>query len=68
VIRPDEGPLPLEVRVEVATEDEGIRDQVVDRVRAEIKKTLGVVATVEALARDTIPRAGYKAKRVLDRH
>jgi phenylacetate-coenzyme A ligase PaaK-like adenylate-forming protein len=37
-------------------------------VKANIKETLGVVATVEVLSRDTIPRAGYKAKRVLDRH
>jgi phenylacetate-CoA ligase len=68
VIRPDDGPAPLEVRVEMATEDDGIRDQVADRVKANIKETLGVVATVEVLSRDTIPRAGYKAKRVLDRH
>ncbi len=67
VIRPDEGPAPLEVRVEMATEDDGIRDQVADRIRANIKETLGVVATLEVLSRDTIPRAGYKAKRVLDR-
>jgi hypothetical protein len=55
------------VRVEVATEDEGIRPG--GRPGgAEIREKLGVVATVEALARDTMPRAGYKAKRVLDRH
>ena len=67
LIRPDDGPAPLEVRVEIATEDDGIREQVADRVKANIKETLGVVATVDALSRDTIPRAGYKAKRVLDR-
>jgi phenylacetate-CoA ligase len=67
VIRPDDGPAPLEVRVEVASEDDGIRDQVADRIKAHIKETLGVVATLEVLSRDTIPRAGYKAKRVLDR-
>ena len=33
---------------------------------AHIKEKLGVVASVEALARDTLPRAGYKAKRVVD--
>ncbi len=66
VIRPDDGPGPLEVRVEVATEEDSVRDQVVERVKTDIKETLGVVATVEALSRDTIPRAGYKAKRVLD--
>ena len=67
VVRPDDGPAPLEVRVEVATEDGELRGQVAARVAAEIKEKLGVVAAVEALPRDTLPRAGYKAKRVVDR-
>jgi phenylacetate-coenzyme A ligase PaaK-like adenylate-forming protein len=66
VVRPDDGPAPLEVRVEVATEDGDARRQAVTRVAADIKEKLGVVAAVEALARDTLPRAGYKAKRVVD--
>lgn len=68
VVRPDDGPAPLEVRVEVATEDGDLRGQVAARVAAEIKEKLGVVAAVEALPRDTLPRAGYKAKRVVDSH
>jgi phenylacetate-CoA ligase len=67
VVRPDEGPAPLEVRVEVATDDPGQRDQVAARVAAAITEALTVSARVDALPRDTIPRAGYKAKRVLDR-
>lgn len=66
VTRPDGGPAPLEVRVEVATEEPSLRDGAVARVTADIKEKLGVVANVEALSRDALPRAGYKAKRVLD--
>ena len=54
------------MRVEVATEDGDLRGQVAGRVAAEIKERLGVVAVVEPLPRDTLPRAGYKAKRVVD--
>jgi hypothetical protein len=39
---------------------------VVERVTAAIAETLGVQATVEPLARDALPRAGYKAKRVVE--
>src|SRR5580704_10617856 len=66
VVRPDDGPTPLAVRVEMATEDPATRHQVAERVAADLKEKLGVVASIEALARDTLPRAGYKAKRVVD--
>jgi phenylacetate-CoA ligase len=66
VVRSDDGPAPLAVRVEVATEDPATRHQVAERVAADLKEKLGVVASIEALARDTLPRAGYKAKRVVD--
>lgn len=66
VVRPDNGPSPLDVRVEMATDDPDARRQVADRVAADLKEKLGVVATVETLDRDTLPRAGYKAKRVID--
>jgi hypothetical protein len=39
---------------------------VAERVAADLKEKLGVVASIEALARDTLPRAGYKATRVVD--
>jgi phenylacetate-coenzyme A ligase PaaK-like adenylate-forming protein len=67
VVRPDDGPAPLVVRVEVATEDPEARGQVADRLALAIKEALGVHATVEPLPRDTLPRAGYKAKRLIDR-
>ena len=67
VVRPDDGPAPLAVRVEVATEDPETRGQVADRLALAIKEALGVHATVEPLPRDTLPRAGYKAKRLVDR-
>ena len=66
MLRPDGGPAPLVVRVEVATEEPASGDQVAGRLVAQIKETLGVDATVEPLARDTLPRAGYKATRVID--
>ncbi len=66
VVRPDDGPAPLAVRVEVATEDADARSQAAARVAADIKEKLGVVAIVEPLPRDALPRAGYKAKRVID--
>jgi phenylacetate-CoA ligase len=66
VVRPDGGPAPLVVRVEVATDDPAGREQVGDRLAAHLRETLGVAAVVEALRRDTLPRAGYKAKRVVD--
>jgi phenylacetate-CoA ligase len=66
VVRPDDGPAPLVVRVEVAAEDPDLRREVAVRLTAHLHETLGVVASVEALSRDTLPRAGYKAKRVVD--
>ena len=66
VVRPDGGPAPLEVRVEVATDDPDARTQAAERMARAIEEELGVRATVEPLSRDTIPRAGYKAKRVID--
>jgi phenylacetate-coenzyme A ligase PaaK-like adenylate-forming protein len=50
----------------MATEDPATRHQVAERVAADLKEKLGVVASIEALARDTLPRAGYKATRVVD--
>ncbi len=66
ITRHDGGPGPLEVRVEVATDDPVRQGQVAERVTGAIAEALGVRASVEPLARDTLPRAGYKAKRVVD--
>ncbi len=66
VTRPGDESAPLRVQVEVATEDPAERRSVAQRLRAAIHSQLGVDAFVESLARDTLPRAGYKAKRVVD--
>ena len=49
IIRPDDGPAPLEVRVEVATEDPDARSLVADRVAMAIEEAVGVHAVVELL-------------------
>jgi phenylacetate-CoA ligase len=66
IVKPDGGGADLVVKVEVASEDQAVRDQARDRATADIHDTLGIRAAVEILARDTIPRAGYKATRVVD--
>jgi phenylacetate-coenzyme A ligase PaaK-like adenylate-forming protein len=66
VVKPDGGPAPLTVRVEVATSDEAVQRAAVDEATDRIRQELGVEASVEILARETIPRAGYKATRVVD--
>ena len=66
VVRPDGSDAPLALRVEVASEDAAARQAARTRVEAEVREALGVVVAVEVLDRDTIPRAGYKATRVIE--
>ncbi len=66
IVKPDGGPADLVVKVEVASEDPAVRDGARDTAVAAIADTLGLRAVVEILPRDTIPRAGYKATRVID--
>ncbi len=66
IIRPDGSNAELTVKVEVASEDPAVRQDAAEVAVAGIADSLGVRATVEVLARDTIPRAGYKATRVID--
>ncbi len=66
VVRPDSSDAPLALRVEVATEDPGEREAARLRVETDVREALGVVTAVEVLDRDTIPRAGYKATRVVE--
>ena len=65
VVKPTDDDAPLRVRVEraPAAEDAGA---VRDRCEAAIKERLGIVAAVEVLDRDTLPRSGYKTARVVD--
>ncbi len=66
VVRPDGGGGPLVVRVEVASEDPAVREAAGQQAAAGLRETLTVVADVQILPRDTIPRAGYKATRVIE--
>lgn len=63
VVRPGGDDAPLRVRVELAAGDP---DDVAARCAAAIKEQVGVEAAVEVLNRDTLPRSGYKATRVVD--
>lgn len=65
VIRPTEPDAPLAVRVE-ANPDVQDLESVGAEASAQLSDALGVRVAVEALARDTLPRAGYKATRVVD--
>jgi phenylacetate-CoA ligase len=64
VVKPRADEQPLVVRVEFG--GEGDPAGVADRCAGAIKDKLGVTATVEILARETLPRTGYKANRVVD--
>ena len=65
VVKPTEEDAPLLVRIEKAPTAEDA-DAVRDRCEAAIKERLGIVAAVEVLDRDTLPRSGYKTARVVD--
>lgn len=69
VVNPDGSRDPLRIRVEVgsdeATPDDDRRNELADRVRGAVRDALGVVAAVDVLDRDTLPRSGYKLKRVV---
>jgi phenylacetate-CoA ligase len=69
LVRPSDDTSPLEVRVERgagpgAQADEG---EIAAKAAAAIKEALGVEAAVTVLERETIPRSGYKAARVVER-
>ena len=66
IVRPDGGDEDLVVKVEVASADPSVREGARVAATAGLRETLGVRARVEILDRDTIPRAGYKATRVVD--
>jgi phenylacetate-CoA ligase len=66
IVKPDGSDAPLVVKVEVASEDPGICEGARAQGEADIRQTLGITAAIQILRRDTIPRAGYKATRVID--
>jgi phenylacetate-CoA ligase len=65
VVRPREAGTPLAVRVE-AGEGQSDDPTVGPRLVAAVKQRLGLEATVEVVARGSLPRSGYKATRVVD--
>jgi phenylacetate-CoA ligase len=67
IVRPDGSADELEVKVEVASRDSAVREAARTQAVAGFQSELGVRASVVVLDRDSIPRAGYKATRVIDR-
>jgi phenylacetate-coenzyme A ligase PaaK-like adenylate-forming protein len=67
ILRPDGSADELEVKVEVASRDSAVREAARTQAVAGFQSELGVRASVVVLDRDSIPRAGYKATRVIDR-
>jgi phenylacetate-CoA ligase len=66
MVRPSDDTRPLVVRVERGAGVESEESEVAGRCAAAIKETLGIEAAVTVLERETIPRSGYKAARVVD--
>jgi phenylacetate-CoA ligase len=68
IVRPGPGGSDQElvVRVEVASRDLAVRESARAEAVAALRSALGITTAVEVLDRDTIPRAGYKATRVVD--
>ena len=65
VVKPAaDGVDPLTVRIELA--GEGDRVEVAARCAAVIRDALGIETNIELLDRDTLPRSGYKATRLVD--
>jgi phenylacetate-CoA ligase len=70
VVNPQGSAEPLRVRAEVGADlagaDGTVRDELAGRVQTAVQDALGVVADVEVLDRETLPRSGYKLARVVD--
>ena len=66
MVRPVDETAPLTVRVERGSGASGDDGEVAGRCAAAIKAAVGIDTVMEVLQRDTIPRAGYKAARVVD--
>jgi phenylacetate-CoA ligase len=64
VVKPKVEDAPLVIRVECSTA--GDTAEVGHRAEAAVKDELGIDATIEVLAREALPRSGYKATRLVD--
>ncbi|TML38564.1 MAG: hypothetical protein E6G27_13995 [Actinobacteria bacterium] len=65
VVRPSDDNDPLRVRVEVG-EASADRDSLASACASAIAEGIGIKATVEVLDREALPRAGFKATRVVE--
>lgn len=63
VVRPRDPCLPLHVRVEVGEVDRG---EVARALARAIRARIGVEAEIDLVDRETLPRSGYKAVRVIE--
>jgi phenylacetate-CoA ligase len=66
VVKPTVDEAPLILRVECAMSDDSDDTDVRRRCAAVVADQLGIAVNVEVLARDTLPRSGYKVSRVVD--
>jgi hypothetical protein len=66
MVRPTQDDRPLVVRVERGTGAGGDDAEIAARCAAVIRDALHIDADVTVLAREAIPRSGYKAGRVVD--
>lgn len=66
LVRPADDVRPLLVRVERGAGAGGDDAEIVAKCAAALKEALGIEAVVDVLARESIPRSGYKAARVVD--
>lgn len=66
VVKPTVDEAPLILRVECALSDGTDATDVRRRCAAVVADQLGIAVNVEVLARDTLPRSGYKVSRVVD--
>jgi phenylacetate-CoA ligase len=65
LVNPTDEAAPLQLRVELGGGG-GDKDEVASALRGAVRAQLGVDAAVDVLDRDTLPRAGYKATRLVD--
>ena len=66
MVRPTDDTRPLAVRVERGTGAGGDDTGLAGKCAGVIREALGIDAEVTVLARESIPRSGYKAARVID--
>jgi phenylacetate-coenzyme A ligase PaaK-like adenylate-forming protein len=66
MVRPTDDVSPLVVRVERGTSTNADDAELAAQCAAAVHEALGIDAQIQMLARDTLPRAGYKAARVVD--